>query len=182
MMFIHSCRYLDIMPRFAMSVPQLSMITNMTMNFVFDRWGHLLQTFEQEWLSPTSLQQYAQTIHFHGAPSQNCWGFIDGTVRRVCRPGQHQRVLYNRHKKVHAIKFQSLVAPNGMCANLYGPVEGRRHDSTMLAKSRLLESLQLHSRAPDGSVLCIYGDPAYPLRQQLLSPFRGAQLNEQQKN
>ncbi|CAB4042201.1 Hypothetical predicted protein [Paramuricea clavata] len=170
------------MPRFALSVPQLSMISNLAMNFVYDRWGRLLQTFEQEWLSPANLQQYAHTIHDHGAPLPNCWGFIDGTVRRVCRPGQHQRVLYNGHKKVHAIKFQSVVAPNGMCANLYGPVEGKRHDSTMLARSRLLESLQQHSRAPDGSILCIYGDPAYPLRLQLQAPFRGAQVNEQQKN
>jgi hypothetical protein len=49
-----------------------------------------------------------------------------------------------------------------MCANLYGPVEGKRHDSTMLARSRLLESLQQHSKAPDGSILCIYGDPGLP--------------------
>ena len=39
------------------------------------------------------------------------------------------RVLYNGHKRVHAIKFQSVVAPNGLIANLFGPVEGRRHDS-----------------------------------------------------
>ena len=81
--------------------------------------------FKQEWLSPANLQQYAQKIHDHGAPLQNCWGFIYGTVRTVCRPGQHQRVLCNGHKKVHAIKFQSVVAPNGLCANLYGPVEGK---------------------------------------------------------
>lgn len=31
-------------------------------------------------------------------------------------------MLYNRHKRIHALKFQSVVAPNGMIANLYGPV------------------------------------------------------------
>jgi hypothetical protein len=70
--FAYPCRYLDIMPRFALSVPQLSMISNLAMNFVYDRWGRLPQTFEQEWLSPANLQQYAQTIHDHGAPLPNC--------------------------------------------------------------------------------------------------------------
>ncbi|CAB4022426.1 Hypothetical predicted protein, partial [Paramuricea clavata] len=51
--FAYPCRYLGIMPRFALSVPQLSMISNLAMNFVYDRWGRLLQTFEQEWLNFT---------------------------------------------------------------------------------------------------------------------------------
>lgn len=55
-------------------------------------------------------------------------------MRPICRPGQNQRVLYNvsGHKKVHAIKFQSIVVPNGLDANLFGPVEGKRHDRGML--------------------------------------------------
>ena len=57
---------------------------------------------------------------------------------------------------MHAIKFQSVVAPNGLLANLYGPVEGRRHDSALLAMSGLLPQLEQHSFAPDGQALC-YG-------------------------
>lgn len=53
---------------------------------------------------------------------RNCWGFVDGTVRPIARPGEHQKVIYNGHKKVHALKFQSVVAPNGMIATLCGPV------------------------------------------------------------
>jgi len=41
--------------------------------------------------------------------------------------------------------------------------------------------MQVHSLAPDGSVLCIYGDPAYPLRRQLMAPFRGNRITNQQK-
>ena len=53
---------------------------------------------------------------------ENCWGFIDGTVRPICRPGENQNVVYNGHKRVHALKYQSVVAANGLVANLYGPV------------------------------------------------------------
>ena len=40
--------------------------------------------------------------------------------------------MYSGHKKVNAIKFQSVVTPIGLITNWYGPVEGRRHDSGML--------------------------------------------------
>ena len=68
--------------------------------------------------------------------------FIDGTVRQVSRPGIHQRGMYNGHKRVHAVKLQSIAAPNGMIANLFGPSGGRRrHGSDMLAESGLLPQL-----------------------------------------
>jgi len=88
---------------------------------------------------------------------------VDGTVRAICRPKVNQRVLYNSHKRVHSQKFQSVVAPNGLLANLFGPVEGRRHDAAMLVLSDLLDELKEYSYAPNGDALCIYGDPAYPL-------------------
>ena len=78
---------------------------------------------------------------------------------------------------VHALKFQSVVAPNGMIANLFWPVEGRRHDSRLLVMSGLLEQLEQHSFYQDGVALCIYGDPAYPHRVHLQHPFaRRAEL------
>ena len=46
----------------------------------------------------------------------------------------------------------------------------------MLVKSGLLQMLEHYSVARDGSVLCIYGHPAYPLRPQLQRPFRSAQI------
>ena len=54
----------------------------------------------------------------------NCFGFIDGTAGPIARPGENQRVVYNGHKRVDALKFQSLALPNGMIANMFGPVGG----------------------------------------------------------
>ena len=153
---------------------------NHVTDFMFNRWKHLLTDLNQPWLSPHNLQIYANAIHDKGGALDNCWGFIDGTVRPISRPGENQRILYNGHKKVHALKFQSVVAPNGLIANLYGPIEGKRHDSGMLAMSRLLGKLQTHSHGVNGNLLCIYGDPAYPLRPHLQAPFRGAVLTPDQ--
>ena len=143
---------------------------------------NLLTNFNQPWLSSNCLKQFCDAIHRKGAALDNCWGFVDGTVRPVCRTARMQRVFYNGHKKVHALKFQSIAAPNGLIANLYGPVEGRRHDSALLAQSQSYPLLSQYCVDTNGRPLCIYGDPAYPLRPQLQAPFRNAVLTQNQKN
>ncbi|CAB4045578.1 Hypothetical predicted protein [Paramuricea clavata] len=151
------------------------------MDLIYQERGHRLTCFEQPLLSPANLSSYGEVIHQAGAPLVNCWGFVDGTVRPICRPGQHQRILYNGHKRVHSIKFQSVVTPNGLIANLSGPCEGKKHDSGMLRESGLLTSLEEHSFSSTGDILCIYGDPAYPLRPHLQAPFKAAvRLTEEQ--
>lgn len=87
--------------------------------------GHRLTTWNQLFLAPAWLEQYARAIHEMRCPLANCLGFIDGTIRPISRPREHQRLVYNGHKQVRSLKFQSLVIPNGLIANLFGPVEGR---------------------------------------------------------
>ena len=70
-----------------------------------------------------------------------------------------------------AIKFQSVVTPTEIVANLYDPVEGCRHDSGMLGHSGLLQQLEQHSYNLYQERMCLYGDPAYPLRVSLQRPF-----------
>lgn len=89
----------------------------------------------------------------------------------MCRPGRDQRELYSGHKRIHGIKFQSVVFPNGIIGNLRGPYPGRRHDCYMLSDTGLLP--QLERMMPQ---YCLYGDPAYPLRSTLISPYKGAHL------
>lgn len=179
--FAYPCRYLDMIPRFARPVPQLCMISNLVMEHIYTSWNHLLSTLNQEWLSTDNLIKFCDAVHQTSGAIENCFGFVDGTVRPVCRPGKNQRVLYNGHKKVHAIKFQSLAVPNGLVANLYGPVEGKKHDSAMLAESGLYNKLQDLQVPPNRGPLCIYGDSAYPYRPQLLGPFKGARITQAQQ-
>ena len=94
-------------------------------------------TRNQQWLSPNNLQIFADAIHDKGAPLENYCGFVDKTVRPIYRPIENQRIVYNVHKKVHTIKFQSLVAPSGLMANLFGPVEGRTQPAIVCSKSTI---------------------------------------------
>ena len=105
------------------TVPEVCLLSNHVINFVYGRWGNLVKTMNQQWLAPVNLQPFIDTIHASESPLDNCWVFIDGIVRPICRPRKDQRILHNGHKKVHAIKFQSVVARNGLIANLYGPAE-----------------------------------------------------------
>lgn len=178
--YAYPIRYGDMVQFFGRSVPEMCMVSYNILNHIHHNFQRLLVGFNHPWMSPVSLEEYAECVHAKGAALDFCWGFIDGTVRPVCRPSQNQRMLYNGHKRVHAIKFQSVVAPNGLVTNMFGPVEGRRHDSAMLAQSGLLPQLQQHSCAPNGRILCVYGDPAYPLRRHLQAPFRGPNLTPQQ--
>ena len=73
-------------------------------------------------LSPELLETYPHAVHQKGSPLSNCFVFIDGTVRPICRPRENQRIVYNGHKRINAYKFQSVALPNGVIANIYGPL------------------------------------------------------------
>ena len=88
--------------------------------------------------------------------------------------GRTRLKLYNGHKWVHGIKFQSIVCPGGMIANLYVPIEGHHHGRLMLARLGILNQLEHFSFTLHGEMLCIYGDSAYPFRAHFQTPFRGA--------
>ena len=118
-----------MMHTFGRPVPELCMIYNTVLDCVYSVHGFRLTSWNQDFLSPTNLNEYANFVRRKNSPLTNCFGFIDGTVRSISRRGKLQHVVYNGHKRVHALKFQAIALPNGLIANLYGPVEGRRHDS-----------------------------------------------------
>ena len=175
--FAYPIRFGDMVSKFGRAASPLSMICAYMTNLVYDLHNHRLRDLQQ----PIHLEEFANAIHGAGSPLTNCWGFIDGSVRPICRPGKLQRVVYNSHKRVHALKFQSIATPNGLVANLFGSVEGRRHDSGMLIDSMLYPQLQQFSHAPNGTNLCIYGDLAYTFQAYLQTPFQLVRLNAAQQ-
>lgn len=118
----YPCRLNDMIHCFGRPVPEISMITNCVVDFIYAHHGHRITAWNNQIFSPHKLEIYAEAIHSKGAALDNCFGFIDGTVRPICRPEQNQRIVYNGHKRVHALKFQSVSLPNGLIGNLYGPV------------------------------------------------------------
>lgn len=52
----------------------------------------------------------------------------------------------------------------------------------MLANSGLFNDLQQHAFSPTGQPMCLFGDPAYPLRVHLQAPFKNVVLTQQMKD
>ena len=63
---------------------------------------------------------------------------------------------------------------------MFGPIEGKRHDAFMLGVSGLADKLGRFQR-PNGEPYVIYGDPAYGLTRNILAPFRGVRLTDDQQ-
>ena len=170
----------DLSPLFGRTKFELSNIFSTTMAYVYNEYTPLLDTLDRPWLSQANLDVMATAVMQKNAPLENCWGFIDGTVRPICRPKLNQRVVYSGHKRVHGLKFQSIMAPNGLFAHFYGPIEGRRHDAGMLRESGVENDMRLHMTRPNNETYCVYGDPAYPLSPYIISPFRGGVITANQ--
>lgn len=119
----YPCRYSDMMQRFGhRQVPVLCMATNSVLDYIYSAHHHRITQWNVNILNPVALRNYADCILQMGAPLDNCFGFIDGNVRPIARPGVTQRILYNGHKRIHSLKYQAVAIPNGLIAHLYGPV------------------------------------------------------------
>lgn len=127
----------------------ISEIFNELVIYVDRTWSPLLTFNTNGVLAPECLAEYAEAVHEYGAPLTGIWGFIDCTIRHICRPSHFQRAAYNGYKKYHALKYQAVLLPNGIIGHLYGPVEGRRNDNALLADSGLLDWCREHAIRPD---------------------------------
>ena len=84
------------------------------------------------------------------------------------------------HKRTHGLKFQSVMTPNGLIANLLRPYEGKRHDAGIFRESNLAHDLSRHMNFPNGEPYSLYGDVAYPINQHLLGCFKSIDLTGQE--
>ena len=177
----YPCRLGELSDEFGRSLPDLSRIFNSTLMWIWRRWsGQVQDPFTKAHFTPARLRAYRAAIYRKSGVDLRVWGFIDGTVRPMCRPREHQRMFYNGHKRVHALKFQAVTTPDGLICHLYGPVVGSRHDAGVHAESGLLPQLQQHMQLPAGPPYALFGDPAYPLSPYLQKAYAGAALTQQQ--
>ena len=114
---------------------EFRLILNETLNFVchyhlpkLESWSLIsfTTTMFSEICRYSSWKAYLESISLY-----NCFGYVDGTVSRICRPVLNERVVYNGHTRVHGVKLQSLFLPNGLIINLVGPCEDQRHDCVL---------------------------------------------------
>lgn len=172
-------RLSDLYDLFNRCESSISEIFNYTLNHVYINFNILLISLDQEWLNLTQLVTYNEVIVKKGSPLMNCIGFIDGTIRGMCRPIEEQEEFYNKHKRIHSIKYQAITLPNGLIANLSGPYSGRHHDGFMLSDSKIIDKLDILFRKVNAPpTMCIFGDQGYPLKGCLQVPYKGHYLSD----
>ncbi len=163
----------DLVPMFGRSVPELSEIFNCTLHDLHTMHSHRVSSINQSWVHH---DQFAQAVFDKGAALQHVWGFVDGTVHRVCRPKVGQHEFFSSHKRYHCVKYQHVMCPNGLVVHSFGPFHGRCHDSAMFRESGL-ENLLRNVFDNQGNQLALYGDGGYMQRPWLFTPFRRTQIN-----
>ncbi|CAH3164859.1 unnamed protein product, partial [Porites evermanni] len=98
------------------------MFTNTVLDYIFTTDSQRILQWNQPILQLAQLQIYADAVSVKRAALNNCCGFISVIVQPIFRPEGHQSLVYNGHKRVHALKFQSIALPSGLVASMYGPV------------------------------------------------------------
>ncbi|KAF0709720.1 hypothetical protein AaE_012792 [Aphanomyces astaci] len=115
-------------------------------NELYKRWNPLL--YFNTNLVAKNMERYCAAINTRGAPTTRFFGFIDGKKLQVCRIGPTgngdnlQKEIYSGHKRMHCLNYQGVAAPDDLCVHFFSPVEGRRHDTTLLHESNLLTKLK----------------------------------------
>jgi hypothetical protein len=131
---------------------------------------HLDQRYTAHMYLPVQLISprlafYSAAIASRGACFDTCWGFLDATCRRIARPSKQQRAFYSGYKKMHRIKFQDIVCLDGLCVHVFGPIEGSRHDMTLVHRSNLLSFMK--ETKPFKNYM-FYADKSYTQTPQLI--------------
>ena len=163
----------DLVAVYGRSESSLSQIFHHMVDIILNKVNAILY-LDKNRLVPW-LQEFLNAIESAGSPIQSIVGFIDGTVWPISCPTKYQRCVYNGHKRCHAIKFQYVVTPDGLVSHLWGPLEGQRHNITLLRMSRLKENLK------DFEGFFIYGDPAYSNSNRFCCPFQPAVMDVQKE-
>ncbi|KAH9110824.1 hypothetical protein AeMF1_014509 [Aphanomyces euteiches] len=177
------CQLYDMTKTFGRSEASLCDIFLHVVKLLYSQWKDLL--FFNRKLVQNNVDRYCQAITAKGAPTTNVFGFIDGTKVQICRikstgNGDNlQKQVYSGHKRLHCLSYQAVTVHDGICVHFFGPVEGRKHDTSMLRHSGLLDYFLQYER--DFESKYIYGDPAYGVSRFLLSGFKGNGLTERQK-
>lgn len=122
---------------------------------------------------------YKTSIPFSGPD-----GDYEGAPRKE-RYAISQRSIYTRFKKVHGIKMETVLLPNGI-STIYGPGSARRHDTGgMLRMSGLNDFLvNIQQGRPETTPLyaglgdCIYGVNLEAIRSYYKAHFTPAQMNQ----
>ncbi|RPB01685.1 hypothetical protein L873DRAFT_1675815, partial [Choiromyces venosus 120613-1] len=149
----------------------ISSIFNDVVEYLVARYSKHME-WDKTRLTRQQILRYTNTIEKKGGV-KGVWGFIDGTMRAICRPTLHQQQYYSGYKKCHGFKFQAVMTPDGILSCLAGPWLARQGDWSMFVDSGLAYHLRAINVAADPDQRCyLYGDPAYAMSYGIVCGYK----------
>ena len=166
--------------QYGWSHPRISRVVRHMSSWLYRRWAHLVdvQSRKHHLVSPRRLEYLAAAVE-RKFKLPRFWGAIDGTVRPIAMPVEQEELVYNGHKRCHALKYQFISCPDGLifCSL---PFEGRRHDAHIVTDTGLVQWAAQHAKNEQGEQLYLFGDPAYANSRAILTKFRGNIISSMQ--
>ena len=163
--------FFELSDRFGRSPAYLSIVFNDTLEHLRKRYDSMLRFHPS--LTYKRVKKYARAVKSMSGlrGSSMIWGFIDGTFRRLARPGRYQHFWYSAYKKSHGMGWLAVTCPDGLIGAFFGPYEGKMNDIAMLQRSGLTEHLRDLFRGRKQYDL--FGDKAYVYQDFIICPYRG---------
>ncbi|KAJ8566711.1 hypothetical protein ON010_g6410 [Phytophthora cinnamomi] len=140
--------------------------------FLDEQWGSIL--FFHDAVYTAHHEEYVQAV------LKKTGGLVDAVSMRLRESPESvlQRAqaasLFKLPRRLYAGRL-------GLCMSFFGPLEGTRHDSTMLKESGLLVYL-MDNPALQSITAVMCGDPAYGVSDRLTSPVRGVDLSRNERD
>jgi hypothetical protein len=154
-------RYKDIGDRFGRSNSWMLIVYNDVLVYLAKRFQSLLY-WDTRRITMANIRRWEAAV-LQKNKIHAIWGFVDGTIRPICRPSTiDQRFWYTGYKKLHGIKFQAISTPDGLISSLDGAYLASLGDWALWHDSEVEYRLRsLFEGITDHEIPLIYGDPAY---------------------
>jgi hypothetical protein len=176
MKFAYPTRFCSMIREYGRSQGSLSRLIKALRRLLYTRYSSALR-------HPPPLSE-EQCACFSSKLRSKCGhpvvvGFIDGTVREICKPSVLQGPLYNGKDRIHSLKYQAINSPDGIIMHLAGPYPGSRHDQFMLRESKILDWIgSFPQQAGTGWPHVIYADCGYStVHGKIIVPYHDEELN-----
>ena len=128
----HLCMMLHLYRR---SPAVLSQMVTWMIKLVY-LWVQPILHWDHQHLTVRMLHEYAEAVATNGGNDmqvgEGIFRFINGTVRPIAWPLFNQEIFYSGWKQIHAIKFQGIMALDGIMMHISGPYTAKHHDMWML--------------------------------------------------
>lgn len=175
-------RLIDLSLLFGVNYATICTIFNEMIERLYNKYNEGIR-YNKKHLNSFNLRVFNDAIIEKGSPYRDVVGFIGGTINVICRPIEHQEVVYNGHIRAHGLKYQGIVCPDGITVSLAGPFVGAMHDQRMLDTSEILSCLEndLDCRSIGGKLYALYGDPAYRESSVIIKPIRGVVSRDERR-